>query len=93
MDAAVDVVLVVRGQRREHTQFDAAGITVLRYGADNLDGALGTLSSVPGFDDLAEGALAQEFQNLVCFCVSTANLAGSRECIHRSVRSASGTTM
>lgn len=75
MDAAVDVVFVVGGQCRQHTQLDSAGVAVLWYRADDLDGALGGLSPVPGFDDLAEGSLSEEFQDLVCKPVSAVRVA------------------
>lgn len=59
VDAPVDVVLVIRGQGRQHPQFDAAGIAIFWYRADDLDGALCAFPLVVGLDHLAKGALAE----------------------------------
>jgi hypothetical protein len=92
VDTSVDVVLVVGGQCREHSQFDATGVTVLWHRSNDLDGALVSLLPVPGLDDLAERSLAEQLQDLVWNNVSIVREV-RHVYIHRSVRSASGTTI
>lgn len=66
VDAAVHVVLVVGRQSREHTELNARSIAILGHRANHLDGALGPLPLVPGLDNLAERALAEQLDDLVC---------------------------
>ena len=65
VDAFVAVGFVVRGQSREHAQFNPGGVTVLLDGADDFDGTARFPLFVIRFDDLTEGTLTQEFDNRV----------------------------
>lgn len=65
VNAAVDVVLVIRSQCRQYSQLDSTGISVFWHGSNDFDGAVGALSLVVRLDDLAECALAEQFGDLI----------------------------
>ena len=65
--ASVDVVVVVGRQCRQHSQFNAAGISVFGHRSNHLDGAVGAFPSVVGLHDFAKGALAEQLGNLICW--------------------------
>ena len=64
--ALVAIALVVGGERRQHSQLDARGVTVLLNGADDLDGDFLSARTVVGFDDFAKGALAEKLDDGIC---------------------------
>ena len=66
MDAAVEIVLVIRRQSREHTELYPGGVTILRHRADDLDRTFGVPPLVVGFDYFSEGALTKQPQYCIC---------------------------
>ncbi len=66
VNAAVPVLGVVGSQRLEDPQFDLAGLAILLYGPDDLDGdeLLGGLVSC--LYDLAKRALPEQLDHLIC---------------------------
>lgn len=66
MYALIPVVLVVRGQCCQHSQFYSRGITVFRNRSYNLHGAFHASFPVHSFDHLTESALTQKLRNFVC---------------------------
>ncbi len=66
VDAAVPVLGVVGSQRLEDPEFNLAGLAVLLYGPNDLDGdeLLGGL--VPCLYDLAKRALPKQLDHLIC---------------------------
>lgn len=65
VDTPIPIVRVVRFQSSEDPQFDTRGISILLYGADDLDSHQLILPSVGRLDDLAKGALAKQFDDLI----------------------------
>ena len=66
VDALVPIWLVVLGEGGEDAQLDARSVSVLLHRADNLDGDVCRSLVIPGLDDLAKGALAQQAANRIC---------------------------
>lgn len=71
MNASVPVLLVVRLQSLQHTQFDPRGISVLLDGPNDLNGNQLVSFSIASLDHLAKGSLAQKFVDLVCLPVNS----------------------
>lgn len=65
MDAPVPILLVVGFERGKHPQFNLTSIAILLHRSDDLDCHAFAASSIPGFNDFAECALAEEFPHLV----------------------------
>jgi hypothetical protein len=59
VDALVAVLLVIRGQRRQHPQLDPRRVAILLNGADDLDGAAGLSVLVVRLHHFSECALAK----------------------------------
>ena len=93
--ASIDVVLIVGSQCGQHSQFDTAGVSVLGHGSDDFDGAVCAFSPIVGLDNFAKCALTEQLCDLIYWSgVSIhSNTWRCESNVHRSVRSASGTTM
>ena len=65
MDATVSVLLVIRLERCQDSEFDLARIPILLYRSDDFDRNQLVTSPVLGLDDFAECSLAKEFYHLV----------------------------
>ena len=98
VDAAVAVFLVVGLEGCQNSEFDLTGITVFLDRSNDLDSDELIASLVSGLDDLAECALAQKLNHLICETgvsrvsnMLDAAIAPGNS--HLSVRSLSGTTM
>ena len=65
VDTPIAVVPVVRRQSRQDTELYPRCITVFLDGADDFDGTLGLLFTVPGFHNFTECALAKQFDDFV----------------------------
>ena len=65
MDALVSIVLVVRCEGGEHSQFDPGGIAVFLDGSNHLNRYSAVLLTVPRFDYFAKRALAKQFDDFV----------------------------
>lgn len=65
MDTAVPVLLVVRLQGGENSELDLAGVTVLLYRADDLNGNIFVASLVSGLHYFTKGTLTKEFDHLI----------------------------
>lgn len=88
VDALVAVALVIRGEGREYSQLDARSVAVLLDGADDLDCDLLSARAVVGLDNLAECALAEQFDDRIWNCQSATATGTMVVGLHRSVRSA-----
>ena len=64
--AFVPIVLVVHGKSGKNSKLDSRSITILLHRSDNLDSASCLLSFVECFDHLSEGALPEQFDDVVC---------------------------
>jgi len=84
--AFVPVVLVVRCQCCQHSQFYSRGVTVFRNCSYNFHGTPCALFLVHSFDDLTEGALTQKFRDFVCTTSVVSLQAYGKENSHTSVR-------
>lgn len=65
VNTPIAVVPVVRCQGRQDTELYPRCIAVLLNGADDLDGTLGLLFTIPGFHNFAKCALTKQFDNFI----------------------------
>lgn len=65
MNTAVSVLLIIRLEGRQDSEFYSGSITILLYRSNDLDGHEPSLSLVTSLDNFAEGSLAEETSYLV----------------------------
>ena len=65
VDTPIAVVPVVRCQSRQDTELYPRCIAVFLDGADDFDGTLGVLFTVPGFHNFAESSLTKQFDDFI----------------------------
>lgn len=66
MYALVAVLCVVELECGEDSKLYPRGVSVFLNGSNDLDGTLGFLPFVEGFDDFAKSALTEELDDVVC---------------------------
>lgn len=66
VDTLVAVLLIIRGERGQHSQFDPGCIPVFLNRADDLHGAPRFAVLIICLDHLSKGALSEEFDDGVC---------------------------
>lgn len=100
MDALVAVSRVIRSQRRQNSKFNAGSLAVFLHRSNDLHSTARLGLSVVGFDDLAKGSLAKQFDDQVCKTNGTVRTdeVGRRQGtrgrdLHRSVKFVSGVTI
>ena len=65
MNAAISVLLIVGLEGCQDTEFDLAGISVLLYRTDDLDGNELVAFLISGLHDFAECTLAEKLDHLI----------------------------
>ena len=65
VDTPIAVVPVIRCQGRQDTEFYPRCIAILLDGADDFDGTLGLLFTIPGFHNFAKCALTKQFDDFI----------------------------